>query len=143
MTSLFDINYVGVDEQSPRVDGERPPDQDEVTVLQAELDGLRQRLKTLPVIEQSKGLLIGYYGVDADRAFAILRRWSSHTNLKLRDISQQLVSAASRPGRDGSPGSGLDDVIRHLNERSHNFPPFGPTSGRGTMDMTGLTPDRR
>src|SRR3954451_62575 len=62
-----------------------------------DLADMRQRLATLPVIEQSKGLLMGHYGIDADTAFALLRRWSSHTNLKLRDISRMLVDAATTP----------------------------------------------
>ena len=76
-----------------------------------ELAGLRRRLETLPVIEQSKGILIGRYGIDPDSAFCLLRRWSSHTNLKLRDISRLIVDAASQ----GFPQQcALDDLLRRL-----------------------------
>jgi hypothetical protein len=86
--------------------------------LVAELAGLRRRLDTLPVIEQSKGILIGYFGIDADTAFNVLRRWSSHTNIKLRDISQLLVDAASTPPRPGQPPrSALDHLISRLQAR--------------------------
>ena len=81
----------------------------------AELNGLRRRLDTLPVIEQSKGILIGYFGIDADAAFSVLRRWSSHHNIKLRDISQLLVDAASgQPGPGQPPRQPLDDLIAGL-----------------------------
>ena len=43
---------------------------------------------------------MGHFGIDADAAFDVLRRWSSHTNLKLRDISRILAAtaAANPPG---------------------------------------------
>ena len=67
--------------------------------LVALLDGLEHRLATQPVIEQSKGILIGYFGIDAATAFNMLKRWSSHTNVKLRDISQVLVNTAAATSR--------------------------------------------
>ena len=67
-----------------------------------ELAGLRLRLETLPVIEQSKGILIGYYGIDEDAAFQILRGWSSRTNIKIRQIS---ADSSSGPPRQGQPPS--------------------------------------
>jgi hypothetical protein len=83
--------------------------------LVAELAGLRRRLDTLPLIEQSKGILIGYFSIDAETAFNVLRRWSSHTNIKLRDISQMLVNAASTPPRPGQPPRlALDCLITRL-----------------------------
>jgi ANTAR domain-containing protein len=97
-----------------RGDGASPLTED----LVAELTGLRRRLDTLPIIEQSKGILIGYFGIDADTAFNVLRRWSSHTNIKLRDISQLLVDAASTPPRPGQPPrSALDHLITRLQTR--------------------------
>lgn len=62
-----------------------------------EVVGLRRRLATQPVIEQAKGLLIGFYGVDADVAFAVLVRWSQHTNVRLHALATDLVAAASQP----------------------------------------------
>jgi hypothetical protein len=47
----------------------------------AMLDGLERRLASQPLIEQSKGILMGHDGIDPDTAFALLRRWSSTTNL--------------------------------------------------------------
>jgi hypothetical protein len=102
--------------------------------LLAELAGLRRRLDTLPVIEQSKGILMGYFGIDAACAFNVLRRWSSHTNTKLRDISQLLVDAASTPPGPGQPqGSALDHLITRLQARdSPAESGSGPASSRRT-----------
>lgn len=58
---------------------------------------LRQLLSTQPVIEQAKGLLMGHYRLDPDQAFAVLRRWSSSSHVKVRELAAQLVEAASRP----------------------------------------------
>ena len=42
-------------------------------------------------------MLMGYYGVDADTAFELLRRWSSTCNIKLRILSAAIVEAAGQP----------------------------------------------
>jgi ANTAR domain len=109
-------------------DGQAPPSED----LVAELDGLRRRLDTLPLIEQSKGILIGYFSIDAATAFNVLRRWSSHTNIKLRDISQMLVNAASTPPRPGQPPRlALDCLITRLQGR--DSPANADTDGAGLL----------
>jgi hypothetical protein len=82
------------------VEGEDDP---VLAVLMADNQDLRARLATLPVIEQAKGILIARYQIDAETAFDLLRRWSSHANLKLRDVAHILVTAASRsPARAGA-----------------------------------------
>jgi hypothetical protein len=43
------------------------------------------------VIEQAKGSLMLAYGLDADQAFAMLTWWSSHRNVKVRDLAARLV----------------------------------------------------
>jgi len=72
-----------------------------------ELADLRRWLGSLPVIEQAKGILMAHYLIDADTAFQVLRRWSSHHNIKIRAISQQLAAAAARPGRSPEEHSAL------------------------------------
>lgn len=44
------------------------------------------------IIEQAKGSLMLAYGLDADQAFAMLNWWSSHRNLKVRDLAARLVA---------------------------------------------------
>ena len=74
-----------------------PPEVDRVAWLEQEVAGLRRRLDSQPVIEQAKGLLIGYYGIEDERAFAVLRRWSQVTNTRLVMVATRLVVAASQP----------------------------------------------
>jgi len=45
------------------------------------------------VIEQAKGSLMLAYGLDADQAFAMLNWWSSHRNVKVRDLAARLVES--------------------------------------------------
>lgn len=78
------------------------------------------------MIEQSKGLLMGYYGIDADTAFAVLRRWSSWNNTKLRDVSERLVAAASHPGPHRSAHAALQEAIETFNQhRADHVPTEG------------------
>jgi hypothetical protein len=90
--------------------------------LLADYQHLQRRLATLPVIEQAKGVLIGRFGIDADTAFALLRRWSSHSNVKLRDICRLLVDTAAQPSDTAAshhpPSRGdvtLQQLLDHLN----------------------------
>lgn len=68
-----------------------------VSIEQADLIDLRRKLATLPTIEQAKGMLMGLLGCDPDTAYAVLRRWSQHHNVKLRVLCADLVGAAAQP----------------------------------------------
>jgi hypothetical protein len=48
------------------------------------------------LVGQAMGILMERYGVDGDRAFAILKRYSRDTNTKLRDVAQQLIDTPLR-----------------------------------------------
>ena len=56
-----------------------------------ERDNLNEALRSRKVIGQALGILMERYQMDEDRAFAFLVRASSHSNIKLRDIAQELV----------------------------------------------------
>jgi len=61
-----------------------------------ELDQLNEALCSRKVIGQALGILMERYQMDEDRAFAFLVRASSHGNVKLRLIAQELVDQANR-----------------------------------------------
>lgn len=61
---------------------------------------LQNALDTRTVIGQAQGVLMERFGVDADRAFAILRRYSQDGNLKLNDVARNLVETSELPGLD-------------------------------------------
>jgi GAF domain-containing protein len=56
-----------------------------------EVDHLHQALRTREVIGQAVGLLMAQYKLDTDAAFAFLVRTSSHSNIKVRDIAEQMI----------------------------------------------------
>jgi AmiR/NasT family two-component response regulator len=53
-------------------------------------------LATRDVIGQAKGMIMERFGVDAARAFAMLRAISQHTNTPLRDLATRLVDCAKQ-----------------------------------------------
>jgi GAF domain-containing protein len=58
---------------------------------------LAQAVDARKLVGQAMGILMERYGVDGDRAFAILRRYSQDTNTKLRDVAQQLIDTRKLP----------------------------------------------
>jgi GAF domain-containing protein len=49
------------------------------------------------LVGQAMGILMERFDLDADRAFAVLRRYSQDRNTKLRDVAQQLVDTRKLP----------------------------------------------
>jgi hypothetical protein len=72
---------------------------------------VRSLAASMPVIEQAKGIVMGCYGCDATAAFAVLVRLSSTRNVKLRDLADRVVEAASRQD-DTAPGSQISPIER-------------------------------
>lgn len=58
---------------------------------------LRSALATRTVIGQAEGLLMERYQLDADGAFAVLTRFSQHSNVRLVDIAEKLVATRELP----------------------------------------------
>jgi GAF domain-containing protein len=63
---------------------------------------LQEALRSRPVIEQAKGILMAGQGITADEAFDTLRRASQRENRKLRDVALDLVERAVQRARDGA-----------------------------------------
>ncbi|MDP9427358.1 MAG: GAF and ANTAR domain-containing protein [Actinomycetota bacterium] len=61
--------------------------------LGEEAANLRLAMQSRAVIEQAKGVLMAQRGLDADRAFEILREASMRSNRKLRDIATGIVGS--------------------------------------------------
>lgn len=62
-----------------------------------EEDGLRQAIGARHLIGLAQGILMERYGLDADRAFAVLRRYSRHTNVKLRAVAERVIATGRLP----------------------------------------------
>jgi GAF domain-containing protein len=60
--------------------------------------GLRQAIDARHLIGQAQGILMERYGLNADKAFAVLRRYSQDNNVKLRVVAERIISTRRLPG---------------------------------------------
>lgn len=71
---------------------------------------LLTRLHTMPVIEQAKGILMAESRCSPEQAFAMLRAASQRSNVKVRDLAQEIVGrvsgAQSQSAAEGAPPAG-------------------------------------
>jgi GAF domain-containing protein len=66
---------------------------------------LNVALQTRKVIGQAIGMVMERHQIDEERAFHFLARVSQTSNIKLRDVAQELIDQANdRPGRRGEQG---------------------------------------
>jgi hypothetical protein len=61
---------------------------------------LTTALRTRKIIGQAIGILMERHAVDEDGAFAYLTRVSSHSNVKLRTVAQEIVDLANGTSND-------------------------------------------
>lgn len=72
---------------------------------------LVQALETRTHIGQATGILMERYDLDAERAFEVLRRISSQTNTKLRDLAVQVVTTRRLPAVSDHNRDELQDAV--------------------------------
>ena len=65
-----------------------------------EEDQLHRALETRRMIGEATGIIRERFGLTSDQAFAVLRRLSSHQNVKLHRVAQHLVETGSLPEGD-------------------------------------------
>ncbi|WP_425553328.1 GAF and ANTAR domain-containing protein [Kribbella hippodromi] len=58
---------------------------------------MAQAIDARKLVGQAMGILMERYDMDADRAFAVLKRYSQDTNTKLRDVAQRLIDTRRLP----------------------------------------------
>ena len=61
------------------------------------VEHLSAAIETRTVIGQAMGIIMARYDLDEDRALGVLRRLSSHRNVKLRDLAAQVVARRELP----------------------------------------------
>jgi GAF domain-containing protein len=59
--------------------------------------GLREAITARHLIGQAQGILMERFALDADRAFAVLRRYSQDNNVKLREVAQRIIATRRLP----------------------------------------------
>jgi AmiR/NasT family two-component response regulator len=72
--------------------------QPEIVALTDQVEQLRMALVSRETIGVAIGLLMYRYRLDRDAAFNVLRRLSSHRQLKLREVAQQMVDEFNDTG---------------------------------------------
>jgi GAF domain-containing protein len=65
-----------------------------------EIGTLNEAVRSRQTIGQAVGIIMERYKLNDERAFAFLKRLSSHRNVKLRLVAQEIIDAA---GQDGGP----------------------------------------
>ena len=55
-------------------------------------ESLAQAIDARKLVGQAMGILMERFDMDADRAFAVLKRYSQDTNTKLRDVATVLIT---------------------------------------------------
>jgi GAF domain-containing protein len=63
------------------------------------VQGLQTAVHSRHLIGVAQGILMQNYGIDMEQAFEVLRRYSSHTNIKLREVAEHVVQSGDLPDR--------------------------------------------
>lgn len=80
----------------------------------------REHFGRQALIEQTKGMLMLAYGLDADEAFDVLRSQSQRRNVKLRVVAEELLNGVlelgrvKRPVRPAAFDGVLQNALRHV-----------------------------
>lgn len=61
------------------------------------VSGLQTALQSRHLIGVAQGILMAQYDMGLETSFEVLRRYSSHTNVKLRDVAQRVVELRALP----------------------------------------------
>ena len=67
-------------------------------------EAMEQMSQSRPTIEQAKGVLMSRFRLTDDEAFALLRTYSQHANVKVRELARTVVESATN-GRFGEHDS--------------------------------------
>ena len=62
-----------------------------------ETDGLQRAMDARKVIGIAMGILMERYGIEPERAFDVLQRYSQTNNIKLREVAQQVAERRALP----------------------------------------------
>ena len=73
---------------------------------------LQTAVSSRHVIGMAQGIAMERYGIDQHQSFELLRRLSSTTNVKLRDVAAQIVQTRSIPHERTADGAHVETVER-------------------------------
>jgi hypothetical protein len=67
------------------------------------VSGLEAAVDSRHDIGVAQGILMHKYGITKEQSFEVLRRFSSHTNVKLREVAAHVVQAGDLPAKSPEP----------------------------------------
>ena len=94
----------------PSLDGQ-------VSRHEARIRQLQEALESHAVVDQARGVLMATHRIDADAAWGLLVRVSSHENIKVRTLAQAVITLVTSPV-PAEPSPATTAAIRYLLPRS-------------------------
>jgi hypothetical protein len=83
----------------------------------ARIRQLEEALESHALVDQARGVLMATHRIDADAAWALLVRVSSHQNIKVRTLAEAVVTLVTSPV-PAAPTPATTAAIRYLLPRS-------------------------
>jgi hypothetical protein len=110
------------------LDPSRPDEASRESALLERVAQLETALRSRPVIEQAKGMIMMVHRCDDEQAFRVLIAVSQSSNRKLREVAAEIVAAlpADLPLPAGIAGA-FDNEVRRLAQAE---PTVGPEAER-------------
>lgn len=66
-------------------------------------EDLSAAIEAHTIIGQALGIMMERCAIDADTAFAVLRRWSQDNNTRLQEVARSLITTRRLPGKQDGP----------------------------------------
>lgn len=104
--NMYSHTLGGFDAQSKMIGGLFTAHAALTFIASRENEQLHLAAESRDVIGQAKGMIMERFGIDADQAFALLRRFSQDSNIRIAVLARQVVEAGSDvllPETDPSP----------------------------------------
>lgn len=109
------------------VEPDSEPDGRTLEDLEARVGQLEAALASHAVVDQARGALMALHRIDAEAAWGLLLRVSSHQNIKVRTLAEAVLALVGPAGPGGpvDPDPATTTALRFLLPRSWD----GPTGG--------------
>ncbi len=100
--NMYSRRVGAFDDRSARYEGQALAAHVAVALATAqEIEQLNLAMESRTVIGQAEGILMERFDINAAQAFEVLKRVSSHSNVKLHQVASELVRTRALPGHRG------------------------------------------
>ncbi|MER7562074.1 ANTAR domain-containing protein [Streptomyces sp. NPDC097941] len=115
--------------ENPGSPGARPVDVDQE--LRLEVDQLRRAMRTRPAIDVARGIVMASFGLSAEDAWTVLVAASQNTNIKMRDLAEELTSAVHGAPVPEQVQQQMAAAVAKVRETEPTPPDVGSAAGGG------------